>query len=580
MFRVRSLHFGLRRALHSGRPAQAAYYEDNNPHVWGSREEGTVLIHNPLYNKGTSFSMSERERMGLRGLVPPRVSDLETQVRRVMESLRKCPDDIVKYLSIMSLMDRNETLFYRVVTDYITELAPIIYTPTVGEACKQFSALYRRARGMYVCSRDRGEMHAMVYNWPSNVVDVIVVTDGSRILGLGDLGAQGMGIPIGKLALYVAVGGVMPGHVLPVQLDFGTDNQDLLNDPLYIGLPQPRIKGAEYMALMDEFMSAVTARWPNVFVQFEDFSTAKALSLLRRYRDRYLCFNDDIQGTGAVALAGLMSALRVRGLGPEAIREQRIVCVGAGSAGVGVLTSICSGMCREGLSSEEAQQRFWLVDDQGLVTAGRATDAQKPFARSDLADGLSLLEVINKAKPTVLLGLSGCAGAFTEEAVRAMTKYCDTPFICPMSNPTANAECTAEQAVQWSDGKAIIATGSPFAPVEFQGHTYCASQANNMYIFPSLGLMTVLARPQHVTDSMLYVAACALARALSAEDLQARRVYPDIARICDVSRIITAAVCEHAWDNGLATAPRPTDISATVDEAFYRAEYQPLVKLR
>eukprot|EP00123_Amoebidium_parasiticum_P010633 comp20223_c0_seq3/m.25190 comp20223_c0_seq3/g.25190 ORF comp20223_c0_seq3/g.25190 comp20223_c0_seq3/m.25190 type:complete len:483 (-) comp20223_c0_seq3:488-1936(-) len=478
----------------------------------------------------------------------------------------------------MALMDRNETLFYKVVMDDLAGIAPLIYTPTVGEACQKFSALYRRARGMYFSSDDKGAMHSMVYNWHADKVDVICVTDGSRILGLGDLGCQGMGIPIGKLSLYVACGGVDPGRVLPIQLDFGTDNPKLLNNPLYIGRPHPRIKGPEFFGLVDEFVDAVTSRWPGVMVQFEDFMSENAHALLKRYRYDKLVFNDDIQGTGAVALAGVFSYLRIRGLPSAAIKEQRVVCLGAGSAGVGVLDAITNGMVNEGMTREEAGKNFWMLDVKGLVTKKRANEEQMLFSRDDMEDGLNLLEVVKRVKPTVLLGLSTAPNTFTEEIIREMSKYCDRPFICPMSNPTSKSECTTEQAFRWTEGKAIVATGSPFAPVTINGKTYYSSQGNNMYIFPSLGLASAIAQPRIITDSMLYVAARTLGEALTEEDVKMGKTYPDIEKIQACAKKITAAVVRQAHAEGLARAPMPENLEEEVEKQFFRPNYLPLVR--
>jgi malate dehydrogenase (oxaloacetate-decarboxylating)(NADP+) len=553
-----------------------------NTHVWSTNEHGAALIHNPLFNKGTSFTASERERLGIRGLVPPAHIPIEKQEQRILRHLESCQSDVGRYVTLSNLMDRNETLYYYVVSKNLNKLAPIIYTPTVGKACQNFSSIYRRSRGMYFTPEDKSEMHSMVYNWPVEEVDVIVVTDGSRILGLGDLGCQGMGIPIGKLALYVAVGGVNPAKVLPIQLDFGTNNKTLLDDPLYIGRKTPRVPHELFIELMDEFMSAVYARWPKVLVQFEDFSSRNAFALLERYKENHLVFNDDIQGTGAVALAGIMGYLRVRGLPRSALKDQKIVCLGGGSAGIGVMDALMTGMMKEGLSKEAAAENIYILDSKGLIGRHRAGEQQLPFAKPQELDGLPLLETIKEVKPSILLGLSGAAGAFTEEIIREMMKYCDRPFICPMSNPTDNAECTTEDAFKWSDGRALLATGSPFDPVEYNGKTLHSSQANNMYVFPSLGLMSAIARPSIIPDSMFYVVACSLASSLTDGDMKDGKVYPGLDHIREVSKKITIDTCIHAWDTGIARNKRPPSLESLknlVDSKYYVPEYQPIVRL-
>ncbi|KAJ1495956.1 hypothetical protein T484DRAFT_1607303 [Baffinella frigidus] len=448
-------------------------------------EMGSEILQNPLYNKGTAFSYPERDRLRIRGLIPPRRIGWDIQKEKVLKTLRSLSSDLSRNTYLASVQDNNETLFHALLVDNMEYLAPIIYTPTVGEACKQFGYRFRRPRGMYISSEDKGHMHSIVANWPQPRVQVIVVTDGSRILGLGDLGAYGMGIPIGKLALYCAAGGIAPHRVLPVQLDFGTDNEELKKDPFYTGILAPRVKGEAYFELVDEFMDAIRHRFPNVFVQFEDFSSNVAYEILRYYRDDLCstraqgrdpvcCFNDDIQGTGAVTLAGVMSGLVSKGETPEALSHQRILVAGAGSAGCGVAMMLAQGMMKQGLTADQAHANFVLMDNIGPLTKSRAASLnhqQSRFCRSDLKEGMSLVEVIKEFKPTLLLGLSATAGIFTQEVCEEMLVHNERPFIFPLSNPTAKAEVTAENAFKWTKGQAIFASGSPFGQVTMEDGT-------------------------------------------------------------------------------------------------------------
>eukprot|EP01103_Thecamoeba_quadrilineata_P014842 TRINITY_DN4528_c0_g1_i2.p1 TRINITY_DN4528_c0_g1~~TRINITY_DN4528_c0_g1_i2.p1 ORF type:complete len:504 (+),score=105.86 TRINITY_DN4528_c0_g1_i2:239-1750(+) len=500
-----------------------------------------------------------------------------------MVRYRGIESDLDKHLFLGALMDRNETLFYRILMENIKDMAPIVYTPTVGQACIKFGQIYRRPRGMYFSREDIGQMTTMVYNWDSDDVDVIVVTDGSRILGLGDLGVHGMAIPIGKLALYVSAGGIHPRKVLPVTIDVGTNNPKLLNDSLYLGLADRRLEGAEYARVIDEFMYAVYQRWPDVLVQFEDFSNNNALPLLNKYRDRFLCFNDDIQGTGSVALAGVLSSLKAQGLKAHDIVNQRIVCLGAGSAGLGVVNSIYQGMILEGMTHEEAKNNFWLVDHEGLLGTKRLeslSSQQKQFCREDIDENLSLLEVVKRVKPTILLGLSGAARTFTQDVVQEMAKHVERPIIFPMSNPTSLAECTAKEAFEWTNGKCLFASGSPFDPVQINGKTFYTSQGNNMYIFPGIGLGAVVSKATKITDSMFYAASQTLATTVSEEELARGQVYPDITQIREVSKRIAVEVCKIAIKEKLARVELPDnleDLQDFVEQSMYTPYYAPLV---
>jgi len=547
---------------------------------------GADILTNPLYNKGTAFKGGERDRLRFRGLLPPRRLNMKLQEQRILTQIREEESFIRKNIIIEDLHDRNETLYHRLLVDHIEELAPIIYTPTVGQVCKEFAERYRRPRGMYFCEEDRGHMAAMVHNWPHDDVRVIVVTDGSRILGLGDLGANGMGIPIGKLSLYCAAGGIAPHRVLPVVLDVGTDNEELLNNPFYIGTQKKRLQGPAYYHLVDEFMQAVRHRWPKVLVQFEDFSSDKAQKLLNKYRHSQLCFNDDIQGTGATTLAGVFGALRAKGESVDALGDQRIVIAGAGSAGIGVAQVLMEAMKEQGRTEEEAKNTFFVVDQDGLLGKERANELsaeQKLFVR-DTDGGLSLLDVIKKHKPTILLGMTAVGGLFTEEIVSEMSSNCERPIIFPLSNPTTKAECTAEQAFEWSGGRCIFASGSPFDSVKMDdGRVFYPTQCNNMYVFPGLGLGATVCGATTISDRMLYIAAEALANYVTEEELACGKVFPHISKIRDVSHRIAVAVIKEAIREGQApnlTAKDIEDLDSFVSKKMYDPVYVPLVEKR
>ena len=478
--------------------------------------------------------------------------------------------------------------------DNIAELAPLVYTPTVGAVCENFGAQFRRARGMYFSVQDRGLFSSMVWNWPHDDVHIIVVTDGSRILGLGDLGAHGMGIPIGKLALYCAAGGIAPHRVMPVMLDVGTNNAALLDDDDYLGIQKPRLEGDEYFAMVDEFMSAVFERWPDTVVQFEDFESAVAQPLLDRFRDDVLCFNDDIQGTGATVLAGSLACLRQTGKPPSALTDQRVVVAGAGSAGVGVATALKDGMVSMGLSEEEAASKFYLFDVDGLVAKEgmdpAAYDALvkevRVFADSFDAPGVrgdSLKAVIEATKPTMLIGLSTVGGLFTEDIVKTFHDGVkpDRPIVMPLSNPTASAECSAADAIAWTDGAAVFASGSPFPPVEYGGKTYQTSQCNNMFVFPGVGLGATVAECTVVSDNMLHAAAEACANSVSDDEMARGQVFPDVARIRDVSLNVAVAVIESALKDGYVRS-KPildgADVRTFVQSKSYFPAYVPIVQ--
>ncbi|KAL5167001.1 NAD-dependent malic enzyme isoform, mitochondrial [Glycine soja] len=526
-------------------------------------KRGTDILHDPWFNKDTGFPLTERDRLGLRGLLPPRVISFEHQYDRFMNSYRSLEKNtqgqsdrfvsLSKWRILNRLHDRNETLYYRVLIDNIKEFAPIIYTPTVGLVCENYSGLFRRPRGMYFSAKDKGEMMSMIYNWPSDQVDMIVLTDGSRILGLGDLGVQGIGIPIGKLDMYVAAAGINPQKILPVMLDVGTNNQKLLEDPLYLGVRQPRLEGEEYLLIVDEFMEAVHARWPKAIVQFEDFQMKWAFETLKRYRERFCMFNDDIQGTAGVALAGLLGTVRSQGQPLSDFLKQKIVVVGAGSAGLGVLSMAVQAVSRmSGGSGTDANSQFFLIDKDGLVTTERSNldPAAVPFAKNPrdlegLSEGASIIEVVKKVKPHVLLGLSGVGGVFNTEVLKAMRESVSTkPAIFAMSNPTMNAECTAIEAFSHAGENIVFASGSPFENVDLgNGEVGHVNQANNMYLFPGIGLGTLLSGARHITDGMLRAAAECLASYMTEDDVRKGIFIRDVTAEVGAA-VVCAAVAE------------------------------------
>ena len=533
---------------------------------------GLDLLHDPLLNKGTAFTDRERNECGLHGLLPPRVSTIEDQVMRAMENYRAKPNDLEKYIFLDSVHDRNETLYYRLLIENMEEMMPIVYTPTVGKVCQMYGHLFRRARGMFLSTLDQGKIAQVVENWPVDDVRVIVVTDGERILGLGDLGANGMGIPVGKLSLYSACAGIDPACTLPITLNVGTNNQELLDDPLYLGIRRPRLRGEAYDEFIEEFIKAVTARWPGVLVQFEDFANINSFRLLEKYRNRICTFNDDIQGTAAVVLAGLYSSLRITG---GQLTDQRLLFLGAGGAGIGIGELIVSAMEAEGLSGEEGRKRCWFVDSKGVVVKSRTDlqDHKLAFAH-DMDAVPDFMAAIRELKPTAIIGASGRPGSFTREMVEEMSRLNDRPMIFALSNPTSKAECTAEEAYTWSGGKAVFASGSPFDPVEFEGRTLVPGQGNNSYIFPGIGLGVVVSQARHVTDEMFAAAARTLALEVSEADLELGRVYPALARIREVSLAIATAVAKVAYDRGLAGSPEPEDIEGRIREEMFEPVYR------
>lgn len=532
---------------------------------------GVKLLHSPNLNKGTAFTEEERETLGLRGLLPPRISSQEDQVAKVLENFDRKENDLQRYIYMVGLEDRNEHLFYRVVMENIEKLMPIIYTPTVGRACQLFGHIWRRPRGLYVTAEDRGRVSKILGNWPHRKVAIIVVTDGERILGLGDLGANGMGIPIGKLALYTACAGVDPTMCLPITIDVGTENDELLSDPLYIGLQQRRLKEEAYDELMDEFMEAVNEVFPDVLVQLEDFSNKNAFRLLRKYRNRYCCFDDDIQGTAAVSLAGFYSALRLTG---QSLKEQKLLFVGAGEAGIGIADLTVAAMISDGLSKQAAKEKCWFMDSKGLVVKSRdkLQDHKVPYAHDHefVADLLTAIKVL---QPSVLIGVSGQPQTFTKPIIEAMTKLNERPIVFALSNPTSKSECTAEQAYQWSKGLAIFASGSPFPPYPYKGKTYVPGQGNNAYIFPGVGLGVIACGATRVTEEMFFAAAKALACEVSNSDLGKGSIYPPLRRIRETSASIATATAEVAYRQDLATKAKPENLRSFIESQMYQPDY-------
>ena len=514
---------------------------------------GVELLHDPLLNKGTAFTDAERDALGLRGLLPSHLATMAEQVERVMSNYRAKPNDLEKYIYLTSLHDRNETLFYRVVVDHIDELMPVIYTPTVGKACQVYGEIFRRARGLFITADDRGRVRRVLDNWPHENVRAIVVTDGERILGLGDLGANGMGIPVGKLALYTACAGVHPAITLPVTIDVGTDNVSLLEGPLYLGLRRRRLRGPEYDALIGEFVDAANARWPGVLIQFEDFGNQNAFRLLAAYRERVCTFNDDIQGTAAVTLAGLFSAMRITG---GDLRRQRFLFLGAGEAGVGIANLIVSTLVDLGLPKEEARRACWLVDSKGLVVGSRPDLAEHKLHYAHNAAGAGdLLSAIHAVKPTALIGVSGQPGTFTRPVLEKMAELNPRPIVFALSNPTANSECTAEEAYTWTGGRVLFASGSPFPTVAIEGKHHVPGQANNAYVFPGLALGVIVSHASRVTDEMFAAAARTLADTVSKDALASGLLFPPLASIREVSVKIASAVARVAIERGLSSTP-------------------------
>ncbi len=543
--------------------ATAPSSDTDHPH-------GMALLRDPLLNKGTAFTEQERDALGLRGLLPAHVLSMQAQAERVMTNLRRLPNDLEKYVALNGLHDRNEALFFRVVADNIDEIQPLIYTPTVGLACQRFGHIFQRPRGLFISANDRGRIAELLHNWPY-VAKLIVVTDGERILGLGDLGANGMGIPVGKLSLYAACAGIHPKLCLPVMLDVGTNNQTLLDDPYYVGLRQKRLSGAGYDQFVDEFVTAARAAFPGVLIQFEDFANHSAFQLLHKYRDKIPTFNDDIQGTASVALAGLFSALRVTG---GKLSEQKVLFLGAGEAATGIADLVVSAIKAEGASEAEARLRTWLVDSRGLVVKSRSGLTEHKLAYAHEHPPIDdFLTAIRTLKPTAIIGVAAVGGTFTPEVLQTMAKINKRPIIFALSNPTSKAECSAEEAYRHTGGRALFACGSPYDPVKLDGKTFVPRQGNNSYIFPGVGLGAIASGTRLITDEMFMAAAHTLAQLVSEADLDQGSLYPALPRIREVSARIAAAVAEVAYKRGLAAGQPPKDLLTYVQSQMYDPRY-------
>ena len=557
----------------------------NNPAIKSALyipHSGPSLLEAPLLNKGSAFSAQERVTFNLTGLIPPRYESIEEQVERAYMQYSSFDEPINKHIYLRAIQDNNETLYYRLVKEHINEMMPIIYTPTVGDACEQFSDIYRSSRGLFISYSERHQMDDILRNATKRKVKVIVVTDGERILGLGDQGIGGMGIPIGKLSLYTACGGISPAYTLPVMLDVGTNNEKLLADPMYMGARHKRIGQKEYDEFVDMFINAVQRRWPEVMLQFEDFAQPNAMPLLEKYREKICCFNDDIQGTAAVAVGTILAACKSKN---SKLSQQRVAFVGAGSAGCGIAEMIVKQMCSEGISDGQARSQVFMIDRFGLLTEGMQglRDFQQRLVQSTKnlqawtfsGDYASLLDVVNCAKPDILIGVSGQAGLFSELVIRNMKKHCELPIIFPLSNPSRQVEATPEQVIEWTDGQVIIATGSPFKPVEYKNKTYPIAQCNNSYIFPGIGLGVIVAEASLISDAMLMVTSATLAEASPLAMCGEGALLPAISDIAGLSKKIAFEVAKMAMQEGLALEVSDEVIYERIEKNFWLPEYRP-----
>lgn len=542
---------------------------------------GSALLETPLLNKGSAFTREERAAFNLTGLLPPRYETIEEQVSRCYQQYRSFDEAINKHIYLRVIQDNNETLFYRLVQQHLEEMLPIIYTPTVGDACEQFSDIYRSARGLFISYDDRYNLDDVLRNATKGKVKVIVVTDGERVLGLGDQGIGGMGISIGKLSLYTACGGISPAYTLPVMLDVGTNNEKLLKDPMYMGLRQKRVGQDEYNEFIELFIQAVKRRWPEAIIQFEDFAQPNAMPILQRYRDQVCCFNDDIQGTAAVTVGTLLAACRSKG---AQLKDQKVVFVGAGSAGCGIAEQIISQMVAEGATETAARSQIYMVDRFGLLTEGMGElrDFQQALVQTTAAisewsysgEFPSLLDVMHCAQPTVLIGVSGQAGLFTEQVIRAMKKGCDLPIIFPLSNPSRQVEATPEQVIEWTDGEVIVATGSPFKPVTFNGKQHLITQCNNSYIFPGIGLGVIAVKAKLISDDMLRAASETLAANSPLANTGQGGLLPAFTELAALSKKIAFAVAKVAMQQGLALEIDDNQLQQKIDNNFWKPEYR------
>ncbi|XP_067951427.1 NADP-dependent malic enzyme-like [Watersipora subatra] len=544
------------------------------------RQRGIDVLRKPEINKGMAFSLAERQILGIHGLLPPAILSQDSQVKRLKANLNKYDDPLQKHIYLSTLQDRSEKLFYRILKEDIENILPIVYTPTVGLACLSYGLIYRKPKGLYVTVHDLGHVYEILCNWPAETVKAIVVTDGERILGLGDLGANGMGIPVGKLALYTALAGIPPDQCLPIMLDVGTNNKALLEDPLYIGLRHERIRGERYDALIDEFMRAVKKRWgQDTLIQFEDFANQNAYRLLDKYRTQYCTFNDDIQGTAAVAVAGLIASTRVT---KKRLSEYTFLFQGAGSASTGIANLLLRALIDSGLPEQQALEKIYLFDIHGLLTQdrpkGSLSESNAKFAKSGVPNMTSLDEVVEFIKPNAIIGAAGVAGVFSERILKAMASYHERPVIFALSNPTSYAECTAEQAYTHTQGRAVFASGSPFSPVEYDGKVYHPSQGNNSYVFPGIALAVTQFDIRHLPESFFLASAKYLAEMVSDHDLAEGRVYPPLSHILQVSIKMATQIGGFAYRENMALVyPEPIDKEQHIRDGIYSTDYENFV---
>lgn len=544
------------------------------------RYAGPVLLETPLLNKGSAFSVEEKRAFNLEGLLPATIETIEEQAQRAYQQYSQFNNDLDKHIYLRNIQDTNETLYFRLITDHLEEMMPIIYTPTVGLACQKFSQIYRRKRGLFISYPDRDRIDDMLQNATKQNVKVIVVTDSERILGLGDQGIGGMGIPIGKLALYSSCGGISPAYTLPVTLDVGTNNQELLDDPMYMGWRQNRVAGDDYFEFVDQFIQAAHRRWPNALIQFEDFAQANATPLLKKYQDQLCCFNDDIQGTAAVTVGTLLAACHAQG---TQLKDHRVVFVGAGSAGCGIAEQIIAHMKQDGISEAQAVSQIFLTSSKGLLTDDMPLrDFQQKFAKAkaEVADwstsggAISLLDLVKASQPTILIGVSGVAGLMSEEVVKSMYANCQRPIILPLSNPTSKVEALPSDVIQWTEGNAIVATGSPFDPVDYANNSYPIAQCNNSYIFPGVGLGVIASGASRVTEEMFMTSSEALAACSPLVKGSGNNLLPDLSEIREVSKYIAIQVGLKAMEQGVATKVESSVLESSVEKNYWLPEYR------